>query len=383
MPSPDFPMKIFFLTMLFAMTTQISTPAQTIDVWIGSGGPEGIHRVSIDLNKGKLSEPTLVAEIAGSGFSDLHPTGKYLFSTGHIDGQHVVASFQIQRDGDSPTLKPINSQPISDGGSACIAVDRSGNVLCSAQYGGGSVATFPINADGSLEPQATSIEHGTGSGVDARRQAKAHPHWVGTSPDNRFLMVPDLGKDAVVIYKLEPQTAKLESHGQAALPPGAGPRHMKFHPNGKWAYVLNELDLTIGCFKYDTETADFEELEIVESLPKSEWGSSLNTAAEIRIHPNGKFLYSSNRGHDTISVFEIDQQTGKLKFVQREPVRGSWPRNFALDPSGNWLIAAGKNSNTLALFTVDPDTGRLEFTRSIVNSPQPICVLFDQTAPEK
>ncbi len=354
-----------------------SAVAQAVDVWIGTGGADGIHYLNLDSSKGTMTDPVIAAEIDGSGFLAMHPTGDYLYSTRLESGAGFVSAFRIDKNrGKTPLLELINSQPIGDGGAACIAVDKTGRVLMSAQYGGGSVATFPINDDGSIGPRVELVKHGQGSGVVANRQAESHPHWVGTSPDNRFMLVPDLGMDRVVVYELDAETAKLKPHSQVAVPPGAGPRHMKFHTSGRYAFVLNEMALTISCFEFDAETGKFSEIQVIETLPASEKDENLDSAAEIRVHPTGKFVYSSNRGHDSISAFSVDPNSGKLSFIEREPVRGSWPRNFNLDASGKWLIAAGKYSNTLALFEVKPDTGELVFTRKIVNSPAPICVLF-------
>ena len=263
-----------------------------------------------------------------------------------------------------------------DGGAAHVAVDKSGKVAMSAQYGGGSISTYTLNSDGSIKQLVGAVEHGAGSGVKGRRQAQSHPHWVGTSPDNRFLMVPDLGKDAVVVYKLDSETGKAQKHSEIPSPPGAGPRHMKFHNSGKYAYVLNELTLSVSVFEYDATDAKFKKLQEIESLPKDLKDEKLHSAAEIRIHPTGKFVYTSNRGHDSITVFAVDQKSGKLSFVQRESIRGAWPRNFNIDPSGKWLLAAGRHTNTLTLFSIDQETGKLAYARKSVNVPAPICVVF-------
>ena len=364
---------IFLLLACFTMDAR----SQEVDVWIGSGGPDGIHHFKLDTKQAKLSRPSVAAEIPGSGFIALHPNGEVLYSTGRNGKENIVAAFGIDRSGDKPSLTKINSQPIGDGGAACIATDKTGRVLISAQYGGGSVATFPIRDDGSLGERASLVEHGVGSGADERRQEKSHPHWTGTSPDNRFVCVPDLGKDAVVVYELDVETAMLTKHAEVSVPPGSGPRHMKFHTSGKFAYVLNEMKLTISCFAYDEAEGKFTDIQLIETLPTEMKDEFLNAAAEIRVHPNGKFVYASNRGHDSIAVFSVDQETGKLTFVEHEHIRGSWPRNFCLDPTGKWLIAGGQYSNTVALFKVDPEFGTLAFTRSVVNAPNPICILFD------
>lgn len=403
-----------------------TTSADEIDVWIGTSGKDGIFHLKLDTEKGRMSKPQLAAEMEGSGFLAMHPNGRIIYSTAKKAGEAGVAAFEIESTAASVNpsqllelkvqerqlqtqfganhpkivavrnridtlekflneekktrrtgqLKFLNMLGSGDGGSACVGVDKTGNVLMSAQYGGGSTTTYTIAPDGSLGERVDVVEHGIGSGANAKRQAKSHPHWVGTSPDNRFLMVPDLGMDRVVVYELDAATAKLKPHSKIAVPPGSGPRHMKFHTSGKFAYVLNELTLTISVFEYDAESGGFKEIQLIETLPEDQKDKHLQSAAEIRVHPMGKFVYSSNRGHDSISVFSVDQETGKLTFVEREHIRGSIPRNFNLDPSGKWLIAAGQTSNTLALFEVDQATGELVFTRNMVNVPKPICILF-------
>ena len=380
----------FSLTLVLAMT--LSCLADEVDVWIGTGGTEGIFHLTLDMKKGKLSKPEVAVKVAGSGFLDLHPNGKILYSTAKQNGESGVAAFKISTNAnltdlaqlETPTkrqkqsrwLKPLGFLPSGDGGATCVSVDETGKTLMSAQYGGGSVSSYTINPDGSLGQRVEVIEHGPGSGVNKKRQSKSHPHWVGTSPGNRFLMVPDLGLDQVVVYELDSETAKLKPHSKVAVPPGSGPRHMKFHTSGKFAFVLNELTLTISVFKFDAMTGAFERIQLIETLPPELKDKHLNSAAEIRVHPSGQFVYSSNRGHDSITVFAVDQETGKLTFVERESIRGSWPRNFNIDPTGKWLIAAGQRSNTLSVFEIEQETGELVFTRNVVNVPEPICVLF-------
>ena len=234
------------------------------------------------------------------------------------------------------------------------------------------VASLPLDADGNIKPPTSKILH-EGSSINPQRQSEAHPHWIGVSPDGRFVLVPDLGLDQVVVYRLDPNQHTLTRSGAGQVPPGDGPRHLKFHRNGKWAYVLNELGLTVTGFQYDEQTGRLDPFQTVTALPKSEVKQILTSGSEIRMHPNGKFAYAGIRGHDVIAVFAIDE-LGKLTLVEREPVRGSWPRNFGISPSGKWLLAAGAESNTVAVFGIDPDSGRLTFTRHIVNVPGCICV---------
>jgi 6-phosphogluconolactonase len=233
---------------------------------------------------------------------------------------------------------------------------------------------MPVTGDGQILDAASRIQH-TGSSVNAERQAQPHPHWIGTSPDNRFVLVPDLGLDQVVIYRLDAERHTLERHGAGELPPGSGPRHLKFHPNGQWVYVVNELGLTVSAFRFDATQGSLARLQTVPAIAQSQLKTE-TSGSEIRIHPSGKFLYAGLRGHDVVAVFAIDPNSGLLTLVEHEPVRGSWPRNFGIDPTGQWLLAAGAESSTVAVFRIDQDTGKLVFTRRIIHVPQPICVEF-------
>ena len=195
----------------------------------------------------------------------------------------------------------------------------------------------------------------------ANRQSQPHAHWVGFSPDNRFVFVPDLGVDKVMIYQHDAENALITPIGSARVPAGGGPRHMKFHPNGKWAYVLNELALTVTVFDYDAKTGQLTPKQTIPTVPKTQLVKELScSSSEIRVHPNGRFVYSANRGHDTITAFRVNQENGELSVIEIENARAAEPRNFNLDPSGNWLLVAGQFSHTLGVFRVDPEFGRTE-----------------------
>ena len=354
------------------------------DVWIGTTTPKGglskgIYHARFDGEKGKLTQPELAAEMDSPGFLTLHPSGKVLYSTGTVEGEPSLVAYHIEtRDGNA-SLTQFSSQPIGDGGAAHLATDRAGKVLMSAQYGGGSVAIFPLREDGSIGPRSNLLKHEGGAGVVTGRQDKPHAHWVGTSPDNRFVFVPDLGMDKVLIYRLDLEKVDLIPHGFGQCPPGGGPRHMKFAPNGKYVYVLNELALSVTAFGYDPEQGTMTALQTIPTVSEeAKAKESFVSSSEIRVHPSGQFVYAANRGHDTITVFRVDRSTGRLTLVEIEPIRGGWPRNFNLDPSGQWLVAAGRDSNTLSVFAIDADTGELKYTRSMVMVPTPICVLFGE-----
>lgn len=349
-----------------------------IDVWIGTGGrpSQGIYHCTLDNQTGRLSETRLVAAMEAPGFLAMHPSLPMLYAVGNLNGESVVAGFRITGTGKEAGLTLANSQPIGDGGATHLALSSNGRVLLTAQYGGGSVAAFSLAADGLLTGRTALVEHTGGSNVFPGRQTAPHPHWVGFSPDQKYAMVPDLGLDQVVIYRVQNPEATLSPHGVAQLPAGSGPRHLKFHPNGKWVYVLNELDLTVSLLDWRPDVGKMELRQTVPSVAQQDLERlQQKSCSEIRIHPNGRFVYAANRGHDTITVFSIAQD-GSLTAIQNEPVRGATPRNFNLDPSGSWLLAASQDSHSLACFRVDPESGWLTYQHSVVSTPSPICVLF-------
>lgn len=356
--------------------------AQTINVWIGtakSSLSRGIYHCQLNTSGGKLSEPTLIAEMDGPGFLAKHPNKPVLYAVGGLNNVQVVAAFAIEGSAEKPILRSLNSVPIGDGGAAHVSLDKTGKTLFTAQYGGGSVAVFSVQPDGMLRERTQLIDHQGGAKVVSDRQDASHAHWTGVSPDNRFVFVPDLGLDQVVIYKFDAASGKIEAHGNGITPPGSGPRHMKFHPNGRWIYVLNELSLSVTVFEYDATLGTMTPRQTIETVPAAELErEKAKSCSEIRVHPNGKFVYAANRGHDTITVFAVDQSKGELKLVQRENPRCATPRNFNLTPDAKWLLAAGQLSNNLGLFSVDSEKGRLTFQQQSVFVPSPICVLFDQ-----
>ncbi len=352
--------------------------AESWQVYFGTGGPgaDGIYRSTFDTATGKLSAATRAAAIDAPGFLAVHPRGGVLYGVGSIDRVPVAAGYRIGKDG---ALTLLNSSPIGDGGGAHIAVHSSGRFLLTAQYGGGSVALFPLDADGRLGAP-TLTEHEGGSRVYPRRQEAPHPHWVGFSPDGRFALVPDLGLDGIVIYRVDAEKPAIVRHGFAASVPGGGPRHMRFSPDGRFIYLLNELSLSVTAYAWNAAEGTARLLATVPALSEeAKAGESFNSAAEIVVHPSGRFVYSSNRGHDTVTVFRADPASAALEIVQHQPVRGAFPRNINLAPGAGWLLAAGQDSNTVAVHKVDPQTGRLTYqTKGVINVPAPICILFVQ-----
>lgn len=346
-------------------------------VYFGTGSKlgDGIYHSLLNEKTGDLSKPTKVADIKAPGFLAQHPSLEILYAVASINKEPVVAAYKIADDG---KLTFINHVEINDGGAAHIAVHPSGKFLLTAQYGGNSVALFSIDNQGKLIAREQLIEHKGGSNVYKNRQKKPHPHWVGFSPDGKFAFVPDLGMDVAMIYRVSADTPKITYHGRAVSMPGGGPRHMRFSTNGDYIYLLNEFTLAVSTFAYDKDKGTAKTVSVAATLSeeaKSQEG--FNSASEILVHPSGQFVYAANRGHDSISVFSSDENTGKLNLLEIEHVRGSFPRNINMDLKGKWLLAAGQHSNTVSTFAIDQNNGLLQYqTGKTVNVPEPICVLF-------
>lgn len=366
-------------TTCFPLVAHAQSP-ENLDVWIGtakSSLSKGIYYTMLNTRTGKLAEANLAAEADGPGFLALHPDGVHLYAVCNVAGKPSVAAYAIERPAGKAQLRFLNSAEISDGGAAHLSVDATGKSIVTAQYGGGSVAVFSLNADGKLREQTQVIEHGEGSKVIAGRQDTSHAHWAGFSPDNRFVFVPDLGLDKVMIYQFDAVASRLKPNGFGIVPPGSGPRHMKFHNNGRWVFVLNEISLTITSFEFDSRSGSLTPIDTVATVPETEKAKEQTvSSSEIRVHPSGKYVYSANRTHDTISAFRVDESSGKLTLIEREFMRGATPRNFNIEPSGKWLVVAGQDSHTLGVFAIDPGTGELQWNRSSAFVPSGICVLF-------
>ena len=364
------------LLSLFAFAPALRAETWQVYFGTGGGGAKGIYRSTFNTDDGRLTPAELAAEIGAPGFLALHPDGQKLYAVGNLGGIEGAAGYRIAKDG---SLELINASPTGDGGGAHLAVHPSGRFVLTAQYGGGSVALFPLDADGRLGP-AQLTEHEGGSRVYPGRQDAPHPHWCGFSPDGRFALVPDLGLDGIVIYRVDVDQPAIERHGFAASEPGGGARHLRFSPDGRFIYLLNELTLSVTTFAWEAEKGTTRQLATVPALTEAAKAKeSFNSAAEILVHPSGRFVYSSNRGHDTVSVFRADPNTAALELIQVQPVRGAFPRNINLAPGGGWLLAAGADSNTVAVHQVDPNTGELTYqTRRIINVPSPICILLVQ-----
>jgi 6-phosphogluconolactonase len=340
-------------------------------------GSKGIHLSRFDPATGTLSEATLAVETGSPSFLAVHPDKKTIYAVGEMGGSGKkgggVSAFKIsQPDG---KLSLINQVDSVGGGPCHISVDRTGKMAMIANYGGGSVASYQILPNGGISDAKSFVQH-TGSSVNPQRQKEPHAHSFNPSPDNKFGFVCDLGIDKVLIYKLAPEAGSIEAHAEAVSAPGSGPRHLAVHPNGKFVFVNNELLMSVTSFAYDSQKGRLTEVATVSTLPEADRGKPGFSTAETVVHPSGKYVYVSNRTHDTIAVFSCDPETGKLALLQNAPAEGKIPRNFALDPTGRWMIVAHQNSNTAAVLSVDADSGKLTFTDKKINVGGAVCVRF-------
>ena len=338
---------------------------------------KGIYAYRFQPATGKLTSIGLVAETQDPSFLTLHPNHRFLYAVNEIsnyEGQSAgsVSSFSI--DAKTGMLTALNKTTTRGTIPAHLVVDQTGKSLVLANYGTGSVAVYHLNADGSVGAMSAFVQH-TGSST-GQRQTGPHAHAVVLSPDNRFVFVPDLGLDQVLSYRLDPAQGTLTPNDPpfTKVTQGSGPRHFVFHPNGQFAYALSEMGSLVTVFAYDRAGGTLKSLQTISSLPKDFSGT--NNAAELEVHPNGRFLYASNRGHDSIAVFAIDPRANTLTLVEHVPTQGKTPRNFAIDPTGAYLWVANQDTNNIVLFRIDQKTGRLTPTGDDLKTPSPVCVIF-------
>jgi 6-phosphogluconolactonase len=339
---------------------------------------KGIYAFRFHPASGRVTPAGLMAETPNPSFLAVHPSGKYVYAVSEIadySGQKSGAVSAFAADAKTGRLTLLNSVPSRGPGPCHLAVEKTGKTLLVANYGGGSVAALPIRPDGFLAEATAFIQH-RGSSVNPRRQEGPHAHSINPSPDNRYAVVADLGLDKVLIYRLDAARSLLSNHEPGFVPvkPGAGPRHFAFHPTGKYGYVINELQSTVTAFAYDAGRGALSELQTITTLPGE--FTSENSTAEVVVHPSGRFLYGSNRGHDSIAVFTIDPARGTLTAAGHTSTQGSTPRNFAIDPTGGWLFAANQRSDNIVVFRIDQKTGALAAAGQKLEAGSPVCVRF-------
>jgi 6-phosphogluconolactonase len=375
-----------------AVAASLATPAaqrpassspSSMFVYIGTYTGEksqGIYRARLDLASGTVSEPEVAAATTNPSFLALHPTRRFLYAGNEVgkfrdEATGSVSAFAL--DARTGALTPLNQEASGGGGPAHVSVDTSGKVLLVANYGGGSVASLPIQADGSLKPAASVIKH-EGASVHPKRQTKPYAHSIKVDPSNTFAYAADLGADKIFIYRLDANAATLTpaTPPAAASTPGAGPRHMALSATGTFLYAINELSLTVTVFARDAKTGALTEVQTIGTLPQGVAADPAFSTAEVVVHPSGRFLFGSNRGHDSLVVFAIDQGTGKLTLVEHEPTQGRTPRGFGIDPTGQYLLAGNQRSDSVVVFRIDGKTGALTPTGQTLTVGSPVSFVF-------
>jgi 6-phosphogluconolactonase len=333
---------------------------------------KGIYAFAFQPTTGKLTARGLAAETSNPSFLAVAPNQHFVYAANE-NSPGTISAFAV--DPGTARLKLLNAVSSRGAGPCHVAVDRTGKWIFAANYNTGSVAVFRVHADGTLGEASGFAQH-SGSSVNPQRQESPHAHSVSVSPDNRFVLVADLGLDEVLLYRFDALKGTLTAHDPpfAKIAPGSGPRHMAFRPDGKFVYALNEMSATVTAFGYAAGNGGLGEIQTVPTLPAGFEGP--NSSAEIAVHPDGRFLYTSNRGHDSISIFRIDAAKGTLTFLDRVATRGKTPRNFAIDPTGAFLFAANQDSGSLVEFRIDRATGRLTATGDVLEVPSPVAVVF-------
>lgn len=355
--------------------------ADQMDLLIGTytgGDSKGIYKARLDLAEGKLGEPELVAELKNPSFVAIHPEFDKVYAVSEIsdlNGKPTggVVAFRINPE--SGKLERINEQPSGGAGPCFVNVDLAGNFVLIANYGGGSVSSYPITEEGGLGESASFVQH-EGSSINSQRQEGPHAHSINLDPNNRFAFVADLGLDKVIAYDFSPETGELSANEKltASTPQGGGPRHFSFHPNRKFAYTNNELTSSVTVLAFDTKQQTMKPIQTISTLPED--FDQNNSTAEVLVHPSGKFVYCSNRGHDSIAVFAVDPKAGTLESKGFVSSGGKTPRNFAIDPSGRYLLAENQSTNNIVVFLIDKESGMLEPTGSEIMVGAPVCIRF-------
>ncbi|KPK35548.1 MAG: hypothetical protein AMJ65_17330 [Phycisphaerae bacterium SG8_4] len=366
-----------FVAVALSLAAVSTACAKSLTVYLGTytrgaDSSKGIYRSTLDLDTGRLSDPVLAAEARNPSFLEIHPSGKFLYAVSESGGAGSVSAYAIGKDGN---LRFLNQQPSSGSGPCHVSIDHAGKNVLVANYGSGSASVIPIKPDGKLAEPAGFVQH-TGSSVNSNRQKGPHAHSINVSSNDQFAFVADLGIDKVMIYKLDVDKGTITANDPpfAALKPGAGPRHFAFAPNDRHAYVINELHCTVTAFAYDPTSGALTEIQTIPTLPEGFDGS--NSCAEVRVHPSGRFLYGSNRGHDSIAVYRINRRKGTLILVEHETADIKTPRNFNIDPTGKFCLVANQGSDSVVVFSINAKTGALEPTGNKISVGTPVCVRF-------
>jgi len=377
------------LVLLFASALAIAASAQRAPsstdmlVYFGTYTGEkskGIYVSRMNPTTGQLTPPELAAETTSPSFLAVHPTRNLLYSVNEVntlDGKPTgaVSAFSIDRATGKLTL--LNQESSGGAGPAHLIVDKEGRNVLVANYGGGSVAVLPIQSDGKLKAASSFVQH-TGSSVNPSRQKEPHAHSINVDAADHFAYVADLGLDKVLVYRFDSAKGTLTANDPpfTAVKPGSGPRHFAIHPNGRYAYVINEMTCTVTAFRNDAARGALTEIQTVSTLPEGTAVQPSFSGSEVQVHPSGKFLYAANRGHNTIAVFTIDQASGQLTLVQNQLTLGNIPRGFGIDPTGAFLLAGNQRSDSVVVFRIDANTGKLTPTGQKLDIGAPVSVKF-------
>ncbi len=377
---------VLALCTIFAAPAVFAQPGKSlfyVGTYTGNGNSsKGIYAYRFDAATGQGTPLGLAAETTNPSFVALSPGGQFLYAVNEMENYQGtnsggVSAFSVDRPtGRLTLLNEVRSRGIDP---CYIIVDKSGKFVLVANYVGDSVAVFPVLEDGKLGEATDFVPRRTGHGANPERQEAPHAHSIDLSPDNHFAFVDDLGLDELFVYKFDSANGTLTPNDSLIVKfdAGAGPRHLIFDPSGKFAYVIAELASTVTVFSFDPRTGALLRRQTISTLPKGFTGGS--DAAEIRIAPSGKFLYASNRRHDSITVFAIDSQNGRLTQIDNTPTQGKIPRSFDIDPTGNFLLAANQKSDNIVIFRIDQQTGRLTPTGQKLDVGSPVCVKFMAT----
>jgi 6-phosphogluconolactonase len=403
----------FILLIAFALLDVQAAPAQDNDffmyvgtytgfkyvhhskTWgVGESHSKGIYVSRFHAATGEVSEPELAAEVVNPSFLTISPNHRFLYAVSEdplslgppLDHSSYVSSFAI--DPSTGKLRLLNSVPASGTSTCFISIDKTGKYVMMANFGSGSVSVVRVKEDGSLG-ELTAFIQNVGHSVDPSIQTEPHPHWIGVSPDNRYVIVSDLGLDKVLIFRFDAETGKLSPPDPpfATVYPGGGPRHFAFDPSGKFGYQLSEMSGMVDVYAWDPSKGTLTGIQRAHTVPHDFFGG--NHSGEIEIHPNGKFLYESNRrtqsefvrGPESIGVFAMDPRNGTLTPVEQVDSGGIMPRNFKIDPTGAYLFSANQLTNNIVLFKIDSATGRLKKTGTEIKVDTPACIQFAPTHP--
>jgi 6-phosphogluconolactonase len=335
-------------------------------------GSEGIYALDFAAEAGSLALIGPVAALRNPTFLALSPRGPWLYSVCEERAGAVAAVALSPASGDS---RAVNQQSTLGLGPCHLAVAPSGRWLVAANYHSGSVVVLPLLADGTVGPASDLVQH-SGQGLRPDRQEGPHAHSVTFDPSGRFVIAADLGLDRLLVYALDDERGKLVPHdpGAVVVEPGSGPRHFTFHPSGQWAYLINELSNAVVAYGWDAAAGILTPLQTLSTLPADFTDTSY--CADIHVHPGGRFLYGSNRGHDSLAIFALDPDTGHLEAIGHVSTGGRHPRNFTLTAAGNWLLVANMDTDSIVVFCVSEGGGRLEAVGKPFALPSPVCLLF-------